>query len=132
MMGMVLVRCGEKEARADVTAKRETIALAVAMYHTVARVGEIAEGRGIPVEINGRVIAVFLDEGRYYAIDDACPHEGAPLCDGIVFDKTVTCTWHGWRFSLEDGRWLDSPGRRNRTGTYPVRVEGDLIQVELD
>jgi nitrite reductase (NADH) small subunit/3-phenylpropionate/trans-cinnamate dioxygenase ferredoxin subunit len=132
MMGMVLVRCGEKQARADVTAKREAIALAAAMYHTVARVGEIADGRGIPVEINGRVIAVFFDEGRYYAIDDACPHKGAPLCDGIVFDKTVTCTWHGWRFSLEDGRWLDCPGRRNRTGTYPVRVEGDLIQVEVE
>jgi nitrite reductase (NADH) small subunit/3-phenylpropionate/trans-cinnamate dioxygenase ferredoxin subunit len=117
---------------ADFAAIREAIALASAMYHTVARVGEIAEGRGIPVTIEGRVIAVFLDEGNYYAIDDACPHKGAPLCDGIVFDKTVTCTWHGWRFSLEDGRWIDSPGRRNRTGTYPVRVDGDLIQVAIE
>ena len=106
--------------------------MASVMYHTVARVGEIAEGRGIPVEIEGRVIAVFLDEGEYYAIDDACPHKGAPLCDGIVFDRTVTCTWHGWRFSLEDGRWMDSPSSRTRTGTYPVRVEGDLIQVAVE
>ena len=116
---------------ADFTARREAIALAFAMYHTVARVGEIAEGRGIPVEINGRVIAVFLDEGSYYAIDDACPHKGAPLCDGIVFDKSVTCTWHGWRFSLEDGRWLDSPKSRIQIGSYPVRVEGDEIQVQV-
>src|SRR5580704_9987531 len=113
-------------------ASEEAIALAPVMYHTVARVGEIAEGRGIPVVIEGRTIAVFLDEGIYYAIDDACPHKGAPLCDGIVYNKTVTCTWHGWRFSLEDGRWIDSSGRRNRTGTYPVRVEGDLIQVSVD
>jgi nitrite reductase (NADH) small subunit len=102
------------------------------MYHTVARVGEIADGRGIPVQIEGREIAVFLDEGNYFAIDNACPHKGAPLCDGIVFDKTVTCTWHGWRFSLEDGRWIDSPTRRTRTGTYAVRIEGDLIQVAVD
>ena len=53
-------------------------------YHTVARVGDIAEGRGRPFEVEGRVIAVFLHEGHYYAIDDACPHRGAPLCDGIV------------------------------------------------
>ena len=96
-------------------------------YHTVAKVGEIPESEGRPFEIDGRMIAVFLDGGKYFAMDDACPHQGAPLCDGIVGDKSVTCTWHGWRFSLEDGRWLDSP--RIKVPTYPVRVEGDEIQV---
>jgi nitrite reductase (NADH) small subunit len=100
------------------------------MYHTVARVGEIGEGRGVPVEIDGRTIAVFLECGTYYAIDDTCPHKGAPLSDGIVFDRSVTCTQHGWRFSLEDGRALDSFERRARIGAYPVRVVGDLIQVD--
>lgn len=75
------------------------------------------------------MVAVFLDGGRYYAIDDTCPHQGAPLCDGMVSDKTVTCSWHGWRFSLEDGRWLDNP--RVKVGSYQVRVEGDEIQVAV-
>jgi nitrite reductase (NADH) small subunit/3-phenylpropionate/trans-cinnamate dioxygenase ferredoxin subunit len=77
------------------------------------------------------MIAVFLDQGRYYAIDDACPHQGAPLSDGLVFDKCVTCTWHGWRFSLEDGSWLDSRKGRIRVGTYPVRVENNEIQISV-
>src|SRR5262249_23109332 len=104
--------------------------LAAESFHTVARVGEIPEGQGHAFEVGGRMIAVFFEEGKYYAIDDACPHQGAPLSDGIVFDKSVTCSWHGWRFSLEDGRWLDSP--RTRVGTYPVRVVGDEIQVRVD
>jgi nitrite reductase (NADH) small subunit len=99
-------------------------------FRTVARVGEVAEGSGIPVEVGDRAIALFLDGGSYYAIDDCCPHQGAPLSDGIVHDKSVTCSWHGWRFSLVDGRWLDSP--RIRIGTYPVRVVGDEIQVAVD
>ena len=99
-------------------------------FHTVAKVGEIPEGQGRAFEIDGRIIAVFMDGGRYYAIDDTCPHQGAPLSDGIVFDKTVTCTWHGWRFSLEDGRWLDSP--RTRVGSHPVRLMDDEIQVSLE
>jgi len=99
-------------------------------FHTIARVGDFVEGRGQPFEVNGRVIAVFLEEGAYYAIDDACPHRGAPLCDGIVYDKSVTCTWHGWRFRLTDGCWVDSP--RTCVGTYPVRVVGDEIQVAVD
>lgn len=98
-------------------------------YRTVAKVGEIPEGEGRPFEVDGRMIAVILDQGTYRAIDDACPHQGAPLCDGIVADGTITCTWHGWRFSLEDGRWLDSPKSKVRVDTYPVRVEGDEIQV---
>ncbi len=96
-------------------------------FVTVANVGEIPEGQGRCFEVDGRMIAVFLDQGRYFAIDDACPHQGAPLSDGIVFNQTVTCTWHGWCFNLEDGRWMDSP--RTRVGTYPVRVEGESIQV---
>ncbi len=99
-------------------------------FRTVARVGEVPEGGGIPVEIGERMVVLFLDGGRYYAIDDACPHQGAPLCDGLVMDGTVTCTWHGWRFALDDGRWLDSP--RIRVGSYPVRVVGEEIQVAVD
>jgi nitrite reductase (NADH) small subunit/3-phenylpropionate/trans-cinnamate dioxygenase ferredoxin subunit len=120
--------CREGELPACVL--REVGILDTETYQTVARVGEIAEGRGIPVEVGDRVIAVFLDEGVYYAIDDMCPHKGAPLCDGIVCDKSVTCTWHGWRFSFTDGRWIDNP--RIRVATYPVRVVGDEIQVAVD
>lgn len=100
-------------------------------FRSVAKVGEVPEGQGRVFEVDGRMIAVFLEQGKYYAIDDACPHQGAPLSDGVVFDKCVTCTWHGWRFSLEDGRWLDSPKGRIKLACYPVRVEGDDIQVSV-
>ncbi len=102
------------------------------MFQTVAQVGEIAEGQGLACEVNGRMIAVFLDKGTYYAMDDACPHQGAPLSDGVVSDGCVTCTWHGWRFGLQDGRWLDSPKSRTMVATYPVRVVDDQIQVSVD
>ena len=99
-------------------------------FQTVARVGDVAEGAGIPIQFDGRAIALILDDGVYFAIDDHCPHQGAPLCDGMILDRTVTCTWHGWRFSLDDGRWIDSP--RTRIGTYPVRLVGDEIQIAVD
>ena len=53
-------------------------------YQTVAKVGEIPEGEGRPFEVEGRMIAVFLDGGTYHAIDDSCPHQGPRLCDGLV------------------------------------------------
>jgi nitrite reductase (NADH) small subunit/3-phenylpropionate/trans-cinnamate dioxygenase ferredoxin subunit len=99
------------------------------LYQSVAQVGEIPEGQGRVFEVKDRLIAVFQDNGQFYAIDDACPHQGAPLSDGIVFDKSVTCTWHGWRFSLEDGRHLD--GSRCRVATYPVRVHEGMVQIAV-
>jgi nitrite reductase (NADH) small subunit/3-phenylpropionate/trans-cinnamate dioxygenase ferredoxin subunit len=101
-------------------------------FHTVAKVGEIPEGQGAPFEVDGRMIAVFHEGGEYYALDDSCPHQGAPLSEGIVYDRSVTCTWHGWRFGLADGKWLDSPRSKTCVRTYPVRVEGDEVQVGIE
>jgi nitrite reductase (NADH) small subunit/3-phenylpropionate/trans-cinnamate dioxygenase ferredoxin subunit len=104
--------------------------LSALTFQTVARVGEIPEGEGRPFEVDGRMIAVFLHDGKYYAMDDACPHQGAPLSDGFVADGAVTCSWHGWQFALDDGRWLD--GGRCRARTHPVRVVGDEVQVGIE
>ncbi|WP_422930633.1 nitrite reductase small subunit NirD [Singulisphaera sp. PoT] len=98
-------------------------------FQTVARVGEIPEGQGRPYEVDGQPIAIFLCDGTYYALDNMCPHKGVPLDDGLVFDKSVTCMWHGWRFSLEDGRHLD--GLRSCVTTFTVRVVDEEIQVSL-
>jgi len=99
------------------------------VFHPACRVTDIQDDIGVPVEVDGRVIAVFRTEGSYYAIDDICPHKGAPLADGVVYDKSVTCTWHGWRFSLETGCLAES--QRTRVATYPVRVAGEVVEVGI-
>lgn len=98
-------------------------------FHTVGRVGELAEGEAAPVTLAGRTIAVFHSDGGYFALDDFCPHMGAPLSGGLVEDGCVTCPWHAWRFRLADGAWADNP--KLKTGSYAVRVVDGEIQVEL-
>ena len=98
-------------------------------FQTVARAGEIVDGEGFPVDIDGVPIAIFRVDGRYYAIADSCPHQGAPLCDGAVSGRSVICSWHGWRYSLEDGRRIDAS--RGQVRTYPVQLVGDEVQVAL-
>ena len=100
------------------------------VWRTVCRVGELAEGEGKTVTLGGRLIAVFHSAGQYQAIDDTCPHMGASLSGGYVEDGIVTCPWHAWRFRLCDGVWADNP--RIKIGSYPVRVEGDAVQVQVE
>ncbi|GIW99435.1 MAG: nitrite reductase [Pirellulaceae bacterium] len=98
-------------------------------YVTVAHVGDIPEGRGRAYPVGKRMIAIFYQGGRYYAIDDFCPHQGASLAEGYLDGCTVACPLHHWRFSIEDGTWLDNT--RIKIDAFPVRVVDDKIQVRL-
>jgi nitrite reductase (NADH) small subunit len=101
----------------------------MAEFQTVCRIGDLAEGQAKAVTVNGKLIALFREGSQYFAIDDVCPHMGASLSEGCVEEGIVTCPWHGWRFRLSDGAWADSP--RVKTGSYPVRVENNEIQIEI-
>ncbi len=100
-------------------------------FQTVAKVGEIPPGEGRAYVVNGKLVAVFLTNGKYSAINDSCPHMGASLATGYVEDDAVLCPWHAWKFCITDGTWLDNPKSSVRTECYEVRVVGDDIQVEI-
>lgn len=98
-------------------------------FQTVAKVGSIPDGEGRAFPVNGRMIAVFLRDGNYYAINDCCPHMGASLASGYVDGDDVVCPWHAWKFCIKDGLWMDNPRSKVKTESFPVRVVGEEIQV---
>ena len=98
-------------------------------FQTVCKAGDIPEGGSKSFTVGSKYVAVFFTQGRYYAIDDQCPHAGAPLSAGHVENGIVTCSWHAWRFRLDDGAWADNP--RIKIGCYAVRVEDGFVQVDV-
>ena len=98
-------------------------------FKTVAKVGDIPAGEGRAYELDGRMVAVFLEDGQYEALDDFCPHMGASLAAGAIEAGMVICPWHAWCFKLADGEWTDNPAIK--VDTFAVRVEGDEIQVSV-
>lgn len=96
-------------------------------FTAVAKVGSIPEGQGITVVLGDRLVAVFNSGGEYFAIDDLCPHMGASLGAGEVYEGIVTCPWHAWRFKVADGTWCDNP--RIKIDSFETRVVGDEIQI---
>jgi 3-phenylpropionate/trans-cinnamate dioxygenase ferredoxin subunit len=91
----------------------------------------VSPGRAKRVFSRDRRIAVFNDRGTLRAVDDTCTHVGASLSEGLCEDGVVTCPWHGGQFRLEDGLGLGPPAYR-RLHTYPVRIRGGIIEVEVD
>jgi 3-phenylpropionate/trans-cinnamate dioxygenase ferredoxin component len=95
-----------------------------------AAVGEVAPGVGKAVQVGGRRLALFLVDGRYYALDEECPHRGAPLSEGECAGAELICPWHDARFDLATGAVQCPPAKRGVT-SYPVRIVGDEIQVDV-
>jgi nitrite reductase (NADH) small subunit len=108
----------------------------------VARASELPPGERRIVEVEGRSIGVFNVNGTYYALRNACPHQGAPLCRGSVQGtaqdsrpgeyvwgregEILRCPWHGWEFDLDTGRSLLEPDRVG-VMTYQVSVRDGTV-----
>ena len=76
-------------------------------FQSVCKVEELLEGEGRTVEIGGKLIAVFLDQGQYFAIDNVCPHMGCKVHWNSV-ETSWDCPCHGSRFR-PDGTVIEGP-----------------------
>jgi 3-phenylpropionate/trans-cinnamate dioxygenase ferredoxin subunit len=95
---------------------------------TVARVDDLKPGARQLVDVDGSQLVVFNIEGKYYAIEDVCTHDGGQLTGGEVEGDQIICPRHGARFCIRTGAALTAPAYEP-TATFPVRIENDEIQV---
>lgn len=101
----------------------------MAEYVTVAAVGEIPEGGRKVVEVGETYVLLVNIGGEYYAIEDACTHDGNELSDGDLVGYTVECSRHGAKFDVRTGRGTFPAVQP--TVTYPVRVADGIVQIEI-
>jgi nitrite reductase/ring-hydroxylating ferredoxin subunit len=96
------------------------------------------------VEAGGREIGIYHVDGRYYAVQNICPHALAPICRGTIGGtalptapgepfqlglegRVLRCVWHGWEFDVVTGEALFGIDKR-KVKTFPVAVvEGQLV-----
>lgn len=116
--------------------------------HTVCRASEVVPDRLTPATV-GRspIVLVRLPSGKIRALGGRCPHQGAALQFGAVSGMTesdtpnnltvcrpgeiLRCPWHGFEFSLLDGKplTLAAPNNPMRLRFYEVEVDGEDVVV---
>lgn len=86
-------------------------------WYVAATADEIPHAHtGAPLarQVCGERLVLFRGaDGRVAALEDFCPHRGAPLSLGRVCDGTIVCGYHGLRMGC-DGRTVSMPGQRVR------------------
>jgi nitrite reductase/ring-hydroxylating ferredoxin subunit len=128
------------------------------MLVEVAKVNEITTGGIKAVEVHGREIVVCNNDGKIYAIDRRCGHMNAPLDMGTLEGYILTCPMHHAQFDVTSGEALSGPVppslgdevipesigkylqyagmlmshiKTCNIKTYPVKIDGDSIKIEI-
>ncbi len=108
---------------------------AVSMSETldICLLSQLPPGASRTVEWEDLEIGIFNCNGELLAIEDRCSHDDGNLADGD-FDPTrctVECPRHGSLFDLHTGKPMTLPAYVP-IETFPVRVEDDMIKLEVE
>lgn len=115
-------------------------------WHDVAA-DNLADGVHRAELPGGRGIALVRRGSRWWALRNACPHQGARLSEGAASGKVMPCMpgdtivmvddepvlicpWHGWEFDAATGRCVTDSGQRVRA--YEVKIDAGRVWVEMN
>jgi nitrite reductase/ring-hydroxylating ferredoxin subunit len=96
----------------------------------IASTADCPGGQGNPFEVQGRHIAVFNLEGRFFATSNVCTHQFALMSDGYVEGEYIECPMHQGRFHIPTGCPQGVPVSEPLQ-TYPLRIQDGRIEINL-
>jgi len=79
--------------------------------------------------VGGVTVCLANVGGELAALDNWCPHRGAPLAEGWLEGGSVVCPWHSWTFSLKTGE-AEYPVHE-RVAVIPLKIEGEDVLAQV-
>lgn len=114
-------------------------------WHMVAAAEEIPIGGRKIVSVGRRSLGIFNVDGKYYALNNVCVHQGAQVCRGRVSGSTLPsrvgefkyglegrvlrCPWHGWEYDIFTGMSLFDD--KTRVVSFPAEERDGQVLVLL-
>jgi nitrite reductase/ring-hydroxylating ferredoxin subunit len=93
-------------------------------------VDEVAKGTGKLFVVEEIPVAVLNADGAFYAVEDACPFDGASLSAGLIAGSVIECRGDSAKFFLPTGECL-SQARGKDLRTFRVRLDEFHVYVDL-
>lgn len=107
-------------------------------YMKASRTDEVKEGEKKRITLGDKVLLLTNVHGKYYAIDDRCPHMGGSLYEGELNGDIIKCPRHGTMFDVKNGKVVQNGKitfirlKVKDTQAYPLKVEGSDILIGID
>jgi len=104
-------------------------------FHDAMPADWIAPGESATVQVDGFPVAVANVDGRFYAFQNLCPHQGTtlggrPIRDGCI----IECPQHSSAYDVTTGKCVQpatTDGFDQDLMTFPTRVVDDVVQVDV-
>ena len=98
----------------------------------VAPLAEFGPGSTKIVTLGWTSIGVYNCNGELFALEDRCSHDDGPLCEGDFDPDTgvAICPRHGANIDIRTGVPRTLPATQP-VDTFPVRVEGGIVKLEV-
>ena len=100
-------------------------------YQKVANKKDIeGDRRLVRVEPDGKPIVLCRVDGKIYAMDAVCSHEGGPLEEGTLEGYELKCPWHYAIFDVRNAKVSEQTVWATDLQSYPVKVNeatGDIL-----
>jgi nitrite reductase/ring-hydroxylating ferredoxin subunit len=129
------------------------------MFVETAKIDEIVPGGMKAYEVKGKELVLCNYGGKIYAVSRRCGHTNAPLEMGTLEGYILTCPLHHSQFDITTGEVLSGPIpadfgeepipeslikyfqyvsmllskiKTYDLETYPVKIDGNLIMVDVE
>jgi 3-phenylpropionate/trans-cinnamate dioxygenase ferredoxin subunit len=102
----------------------------MAKWVKIAEIGDVVLGAAKAFNVEGHAIGVFNVDGKLYAIDDSCPHQGSSLAAGSLERCIVTCRSHGMKVNVTGGE--QQPGEGMNVHSFSLESRPDGVYVGLE
>jgi len=90
---------------------------------------ELQPGQVRRIMLNGKPVALYNIEGKFYATSDICTHAGGPLSEGRLESMNIVCPWHNSCFDVSTGAVTCRPAKKP-VQVYRVVVADGVGRVE--
>lgn len=75
---------------------------------SICKIKDFPKSGRLTQQIEELSILIFKNKKEFFAIENKCPHVGAPLTNSILTPNSLICDWHAWEFELSNGKCLNS------------------------
>src|SRR5215212_10537176 len=90
------------------------------------------DNRLVRVELNGKSIVLSTVNGKVYAMDAVCSHEGGPLEEGTLEGYNLTCPWHYAIFDVRNAKVSDQTVWATDLNSYPVLIDEESGDISIN
>lgn len=101
-----------------------------AVYHRLAPIDEIPEGKMRSFDVEGTQVLVCRTREGVFAVDNICTHAYARMDEGRLRGFRVICPLHGASFDVRTGAVLGAPANQPLR-SYPVRIVDEHVEVAV-